>query len=120
MWWLMLMWWLRSMVVVVWHFRPGATWRNVSDTSLPLSKSGLLLVLDLQWHKFCNYFKITVARLCNDGTVTQLAQLGTVALYWHSGGTNCKYFQITCLVLCPPLAKWLICNDLSVNMVLPY
>ena len=64
MWWLMLMWWLRSMVVVVvWHFRPGATWRNVSDTSLPLSKSGLLLVLDLQWHKFCNYFKITVARL---------------------------------------------------------
>ena len=46
-----------AVVVVVWHFRPGATWRNVSDTSLPLSKSGLLLVLDLQWHKFCNYFK---------------------------------------------------------------
>ena len=65
------MWWLRSVVVVVvvWHFRPGATWRNVSDTSLPLSKSGLLLVLDLQWHKFCNYFKITVARL---------------AQWWHS------------------------------------
>ena len=111
-------------MVVVWHFRPGATWRNVSDTSLPLSKSGLLLVLDLQWHKFCNYFKITVARLAQQwhsgisvGRVAQLAQLGTLALYWHSGGTSCKYFQITCLVLCPPPAKWLISKDLSVNMV---
>ena len=75
-------------MVVVWHFRPGATWRNVSDTSLPLSKSGLLLVLGLQWHKFCNYFKITVARLCSDGTLAQLAQLGThsaivLAQWWH-------------------------------------
>ena len=78
MWWLMLMWWLRSMVVVVWHFRPGATWRNVSDTSLPLSKSGLLLVLDLQWHKFCNYFKITVARLA------QWWHSGIVVAQWHS------------------------------------
>ena len=65
-------------VVVVWHFRPGATWRNVSDTSLPLSKSGLLLVLDLQWHKFCNYFKITVARL------VQWWHSGTVGTAWHS------------------------------------
>ena len=69
------------MVVVVWHFRPGATWRNVSDTSLPLSKSGLLLVLDLQWHKFCNYFKITVARLA------QWWHSGIVVAQWHCIGT---------------------------------
>ena len=73
------MWWLSSMVVVVVRrFRPGATWRNVSDTSLPLSKSGLLLVLGLQWHKFCNYFKITVARLA------QQWYSGIVVAEWHS------------------------------------